>query len=679
MDKKSQEHLQHAHLFLVLGQQYLQWQPRGCSDGQFSYDYSSKENAIADALLRLPHEESDVGTEGAIHITEAVDYDFPVTAAEIAAETQKDTVLKQVYEQTLCVIQKNIDSNPAVISFLALNSLGIPLGCPITSRWTPLGIWSNALFCRVFSNTSCDASCGLITRTDWTNITLAHSQVQLRGSTFLGPPPHIQNLSAMAISALKIASHLGITTVTLIKKDIAFLIDESINVGNAYFPLLREFIIKIIQTFSIGRDGMQVAVVLYSDVARTVFYLNSYSTLSEIVSHLNGLRPKEGRTLNTGAALDYVHKNIFTKATGSRIEENVPQMVFIVTAGRSADDVQPPAEALEREGIATIAVGVGNADVEEVKRIAYHDRRAFQVSDFQSLDTIWNTVISSLIYGGAAVTPSALKRDVVFLIDGSAAMGQSFLQVREFLTHVAQQLDIGPDKDKMAVVRYSSDQSIEFGLDTYLTKGEVLEAIRRLVPKAGRLLNTGAALDFTARDVFSPSAGSRRDIGASQILVLITAGKSRDDVGRAASRVKQAGIMPIAIGAKNADAAELQQIVHDSTFALTMRDFQDLSAIQRDLLDKMATKIIIEQADDVKRDIVFIIDGSDNVTPVFSAIQRFISRVVSSLDIGSDKVRVGLVQYSEDPRVERLRYEWSGNPQRFFNIWSPALQHIEDK
>ena len=70
------------------------------------YDYnieyrSSKDNAVADALSRLPHEDSDEGTEGAIYVTEVVDSDFPVTAAEIAAETQKDSVLKQVYEQTM--------------------------------------------------------------------------------------------------------------------------------------------------------------------------------------------------------------------------------------------------------------------------------------------------------------------------------------------------------------------------------------------------------------------------------------------------------------------------------------------------------------------------------------------------------------------------------------------------
>ena len=70
------------------------------------YDYSieylsSKENAVADALSRLPHEDSEDGTEGTIFVTEVVNSDFPVTATEIAAETQKDLVLKQVYERTL--------------------------------------------------------------------------------------------------------------------------------------------------------------------------------------------------------------------------------------------------------------------------------------------------------------------------------------------------------------------------------------------------------------------------------------------------------------------------------------------------------------------------------------------------------------------------------------------------
>ncbi|XP_067891970.1 collagen alpha-3(VI) chain-like [Heterodontus francisci] len=477
---------------------------------------------------------------------------------------------------------------------------------------------------------------------DFQNLIQKHKEVQTKIAT-LGPPTVTTEAPTVIITEVS-------------NRDIVFLIDGSVNVGNAYFPALRDFIRSIIETLNIGSDRVRVAVVQYSDDARTEFYLNSYSKKAELVSHVNGLRLKGGRSLNTGAALDYVFKNVFTKATGSRIEDDVPQILLVVTAGKSEDDVRRPAEALARGGIVTIAIGLNKAETSEIQRIAFHKSVAHQVNDFSALDAIRASVgfsVRTLIHGGIIEMPSAMKRDIVFLIDGSPGMGRSLLQVREFLMKVIQELDIGPDKNKIAVVQYSSDPRVEFGLDTYLTKREVLEAIKTLVLKTGKPLNTGAALDYVTKNVFSPSAGSRRDAGVSQILVLITAGKSKDDVGQAAVAVKQAGIVPIAIGAKGADTSELQKIVHDPTFVLTMKDFQDLSTIQQELLARMRTLIIFEQPteDAVKRDVVFLVDGSDKVRDAFPAVQRFISGMVDNLDIGSDKVRVGVVQYSDDPRV----------------------------
>ena len=63
---------------------------------------SSKQNAVADVLSRLPHENSDCGSENTIYsVINVFDDDFPVTATEIAKETHTDSLLKWVYEQTL--------------------------------------------------------------------------------------------------------------------------------------------------------------------------------------------------------------------------------------------------------------------------------------------------------------------------------------------------------------------------------------------------------------------------------------------------------------------------------------------------------------------------------------------------------------------------------------------------
>ncbi|XP_041057061.1 collagen alpha-3(VI) chain-like isoform X6 [Carcharodon carcharias] len=471
-----------------------------------------------------------------------------------------------------------------------------------------------------------------------------HKAVQTMLST-LGPPTIITETPTI----------IEVVTEVVNKRDIVFLIDGSVNVGNAYFPALRDFIRSIIESLSIGVDQVQVAVVQYSDDAKAEFYLNSYSRKDELMQRLNGLRVKGGTTLNTGAALDYVLRNMFSKSTGSRIEDGVPQILLLVTAGKSQDDVRPSAEALARGRILTIAIGINKAEAPELERIAFNENLAYRVNDFNALEGIREPVTLSakrVVYGGITEVPTAMKRDIVFLIDGSPGMGRSFPQVREFLLKVIQELNIGPDKDKVAVVQYGASPKLEFGLDAYSSNDEVLETIKNLRQKTGRPLNTAAALDFVAKKVFSASAGSR-EAGATQILVLITAGKSRDDVQRAADEVKQAGIVPIAIGAKSADTSELQKIVHDPTFVLTMRDFQDLSTIQQELLSKMRTVIIFEKPteDGVKRDVVFLVDGSDKVRAAFPSIQRFISKVVDNLDIGRDKVRVGVVQYSDNPRV----------------------------
>lgn len=52
-----------------------------------------------------------------------------------------------------------------------------------------------------------------------------------------------------------------------------------------------------------------------------------------------------------------------------------------------------------------------------------------------------------------------------------------------------------------------------------------------------------------------------------------------------------------------------------------------------------------------KRDVVFLVDGSDDSRNGLPAIREFIRRMVEELDIDEDKVRVAVVQYSEDTTV----------------------------
>ena len=66
-----------------------------------AYDYQieyrrSERHANGNALSRLPHEDSKVGSEGEIYSVSAIDKDFPIAANDIGKATSLDPVLTKV-------------------------------------------------------------------------------------------------------------------------------------------------------------------------------------------------------------------------------------------------------------------------------------------------------------------------------------------------------------------------------------------------------------------------------------------------------------------------------------------------------------------------------------------------------------------------------------------------------
>ena len=68
-----------------------------------AYDYqieyrSSAKHSNCDALSRLPHEDSKIGSESEIYTLSAIDRDFPITATDIGKATLQDPVLSKVLD-----------------------------------------------------------------------------------------------------------------------------------------------------------------------------------------------------------------------------------------------------------------------------------------------------------------------------------------------------------------------------------------------------------------------------------------------------------------------------------------------------------------------------------------------------------------------------------------------------
>lgn len=174
-------------------------------------------------------------------------------------------------------------------------------------------------------------------------------------------------------------------------------------------------------------------------------------------------------------------------------------------------------------------------------------------------------------------------RDVVFLLDGSDGTRSSFPAMRDFVERMVERLNVSEKSDHVSVVQYSRDPEAHFYLNTYSRKEDVLDTLRGLRHKGGRPLNTGAALQYVRDNVFTASSGSRLVEGVPQLLILLSGGKSFDNVDTPASSLKELGVLIFAIGSRSSDSRELQKISHEPSYALSVGDFTDLSTLQQKL------------------------------------------------------------------------------------------------
>ncbi|XP_065493262.1 collagen alpha-3(VI) chain isoform X3 [Caloenas nicobarica] len=451
-------------------------------------------------------------------------------------------------------------------------------------------------------------------------------------------------------------------SVQVTKRDIIFLLDGSLNVGNANFPFVRDFVATLVNYLDVGSDKIRVGLVQFSDTPKTEFFLYSYQTKSDIIQRMGQLRPKGGSVLNTGSALNFVLSNHFTEAGGSRINEQVPQVLVLVMAGRSADPFLQVSNELARAGVLTFAVGVRSADKAELEQIAFNPRMVYFMDDFSALTALpqeLNKPITTYVSGGVEevpLAPTESKQDILFLIDGSANLLGSFPAVRDFVHKVISDLNVGPDATRVAVAQFSDTIQVEFDFAELPSKQDMLLKVKRMKIKTGKQLNIGAALDEAIRRLFVKEAGSRIEEGVPQILVLLAAGRSTDDVEQPSDALKQVGVVTFAIRAKNADPVELERIVYAPQFILNVDSLPRISELQPNIVNLLKTiqlqPTVVERGE--KKDVVFLIDGSDGVRRGFPLLKAFVQRVVESLDIGRDKVRVAVAQYSNVIQPEFL-------------------------
>lgn len=115
--------------------------------------------------------------------------------------------------------------------------------------------------------------------------------------------------------------------------------------------------------------------------------------------------------------------------------------------------------------------------------------------------------------------------DVGFVIDGSSSVGTgNFRTVLQFVANLSREFEISDTDTRIGAVQYTYEQRLEFGFDTYSTKPDILNAIKRVGYWSGGT-STGAAINYALEQLFKESKPNKR-----KLMILITDGKSYDDI-----------------------------------------------------------------------------------------------------------------------------------------------------
>ncbi|XP_006880224.1 PREDICTED: von Willebrand factor A domain-containing protein 2 [Elephantulus edwardii] len=181
--------------------------------------------------------------------------------------------------------------------------------------------------------------------------------------------------------------------------DVLFLLDGSHSVGKRSFERSKHFAGLVCDALDVSPERVRVGAIQFSSAPHLEFPLDWFSTRQEVKEKIKRMVFKGGST-ETGLALKYLlHKGF----PGGR-SDSVPQILILVTDGRSQGHVALPAKQLKERGVTVFAVGVRFPRWEELQALASEPKEQ-HILFAEQADDATNGLFSTL--GSAAVCTAA--------------------------------------------------------------------------------------------------------------------------------------------------------------------------------------------------------------------------------------------------------------------------------
>ncbi|XP_061600614.1 collagen alpha-1(XXI) chain [Cololabis saira] len=201
--------------------------------------------------------------------------------------------------------------------------------------------------------------------------------------------------------------------------------------------------------------------------------------------------------------------------------------------------------------------------------------------------------------------------DLVFIVDGSWSVEDvNFELVKRWVVNITTSFNIGQKFTQVGVVQYSDDPVLEIPLGKYNSNKDLIKAMESIEYMGGNT-NTGTAIKFATDKLFGLS--ERGPAGVSRIAVVLTDGKSQDEVLKAAEAARKKGVILFAIGVgSETEAVELNDIANKpfSTYVFSVEDYKAISRIIQVIRQKLCeetvcpTRIPVDSRDEKGFDIL---------------------------------------------------------------------------
>ncbi|MBN3309193.1 VITRN protein, partial [Amia calva] len=352
------------------------------------------------------------------------------------------------------------------------------------------------------------------------------------------------------------------------KVDMAFLMDGSWSIGKRRFKIQKEFLAEVSQVLNVGVAGPMMGIIQYGDDPVTEFNLKAFSSSRDLTPAVERIVQKGGQS-NVGKALSYINRHFFSDTNGNR--GGAPNVAVVLVDGWPTDKVEEAARLARESGINIFFVTIEGPDENEKQSVVeanFVDKAVCRTNGFYSLNVpSWFSLRKSLqpLVKRVCDTDRLVcsktclnANDIAFVIDGSSSVGTgNFRTVLQFVANITKEFEISDTDTRVGAVQYTYEQRLEFAFGQYNSKPELLNAIKRINYWSGGT-STGAAITYAAEQLFSKSKPNKR-----KIMIVITDGRSYDDVRAPALAVHRTGVIAYSIGIAWAAQDELEYIATD--------------------------------------------------------------------------------------------------------------------